>query len=549
MPYTETAEDYIKQFKETINEWKPRLEVFKRVYKVLSLYDELEDKSARPEERLESFVSNDPRVMHNMALFLLTPPAIPFNIPSDGYDQVIQNAATNIEKAVRTEYDRLDAISMRSSNGGSWLHHFNNLMLATGWYSVFAWAQDDEFIADIWSPAETFPNFDQEGLADVVNFSIISASRARKRIAEAGWPVKITSNTPVEVYNYWCFDDEGKVHNCVIIAGQKAIEKSYDHIKELPVATAGVAGLPDRGVLSLDFDVADWHETVGQSLVATDEGVFKAFNRLMTFMMQITRDTAQPRIVEKVKGGTKVVTAENWNKRGAIYRLDIDEDIGAVPMPGMPPEVSLGLQMMDGMKQRGGFDYSLFQGGQASAAAQAITSASAQQILLPFKSARDFALNFVCNQWASAVKSGFAKFPKYEVPSSFPEELVFKTDIKISVPGDLIQRATTARTLDPEFKLSHAKTIELTMPEVTNPNDEVIAARIDNAMANPAFGIIDTIEALEQTAEALEAEGQTRHAERYRNLAAKYEQTLDQQVNGQQKEKPPGLPGQSNVGQ
>lgn len=549
MPYSETAEEYIKDFKELINEWKPREEALKESYKLLSLHDELYDWSSKPEDRMESFVSNDPRVIHNMALFLLTPRHIPHNIPSDNVDEVTQVHIANIEREIRRQWDKLDQISLKSSNGGSWLYYFNNLMLATGWYAVFAIATGDEFIADIWNPAETFPEFDQDGMSRVLNHYTISASRARKKIKDAGWNIKIDSNIPVPVYNYWCYDDDGFPHNCVILGNQKAKEESYPQLPEIPVFVSGIAGLPDRGVMTGITDVDDWHATIGQSLSATNKPVFKARNRQMSFMQQIIRDTAQPRIVEKVKGGTRVVNKNNWNKRGAIYHLDTDEDIGAVPMPGMPPELSMSLQMMEGMIQRGGFDYSLFQGGQASAAAQAITSASAQQVLLPFKDARDYVLSSIANIWLHCVKIGMAQFPTYDLPRGLPD-LEFKTEIAISVPGDLIQRATTMRQLNPNAKLSMAKTLELTMPEIIDPNDEVIRGRVDTAMQNPAFGTIDMIEAMISTAEALEVEGNLRHAARYRNLAAQLEQNLANAVQGQENQQAPqGLPGQANVGQ
>lgn len=547
MPY-DTVEEYQKYFKELINEWSPRNEAIKRWYKVLSLYDELEDKNARPEDKLESFVSNDPRVMFNMAKFLLAPNTpIPFNIPAEGVTEVVQAQVANIEAEVRELWTRLDEASINSSNGGTWLDYMVSLLLAEGWFSVFAWADGNNFIADIWNPFEVYPEFYEDGLAGVLNVYTISASAARKKASSANWDWRQQGNNPVTIYNYWCYTEEGEVHNCVIMGNKKVIEETYPDLSRIPVAVGGVAGLPDRGMIK-DIDVADWHETVGQSIVAPIETVNKSYNRLMTFMQQITRDSAQPRIVEKVKGGNKVVTSNNWNKRGAIYHLDTDEDIGAVPMPGMPPEISLGLQMMDGMKQRGGFDYSLFQGGQASGYAQQITSSSAQQILLPFKNGRDYVVSFVANTWLELVRLGRAKFPNYVVPREFPENLRFKIDIRISVPGDLMSRAASARQLNPEFTISKAKTIELTMPEIDNPNEEVVRARVDKAMSNPAFGMIDTIEALTQTADALQAEGNSRHAERYRNLAAQYEQQLAQMVNPQQAQpNPPGPPGQMNI--
>lgn len=542
-----TPDQYRSYFADLMKAWTPRKDKMEDWYKLISQNDD--DKVSG----LEFVVTNEPRTLYNMALFLLTPEVVPYNIPVSGVSTTIQDAVSSVESFITRKWTELNKQSFRKGQSGSWLHFFNSIMLATGWYSVFAIATGDEFIADIWSPAQTFPDFDDSGLTEVLHAYRQSASGARKKVAQNGWGNRVTinSNIPVDVYDYWDYCPDGHVRNCVMIANQIAKEECYPLLEEIPVFVSPVGGLPDRGIL-IEDEITDnsWRAHAGESIVATNEQVFKNYNRKLTFQQQILRDIAQPRIIERTKSGG-VVTEENWDKRGAIYHLDVDEDIHTLAMQGLPPEITTTLQIDQGQLQRGGFDFSLYSGGQESGYAQSLTSAHAQQILKAFKDNRDFVISSISNMWVKCIQIGMAKPKDFVIPTAFPDGALFETNIKISVPGDLIQRATTARQVNPNFSISTPTTMDLLFPEIRDPNKEIILSRTDQAIKNPIFASLDTIAALLDQADALQAEGNIRQSQLYRTYAQKLQDSLSGEVpNGNnQQQLPPGPPGQINAAQ
>jgi hypothetical protein len=530
-----TLRDYTRDTADLVQFWTPRNTKFKDWYNLLSQYDE----NKTPD--LESFVSNDPRTLYNLALFLLTPAVVSYNIPVDGANSVTQDAISQTEKIITQAWDTLETKSYKLGQQG-WLHYFNSLMISTGWYSVFCAVDDEkkEFIADIWNPAEVFPDFD-DGLSRAVHRYTISASGARKKCRDNGWEVRINGNVPVDVIDYWEYGEGGVPTNTVIIGNQWAKHPTpYPDMYELPVYISPVNGLPDRG--SIDSNPFSWKQHMGEAIFGTNEEVYRNYDRQLTFMQQILRDTAQPRIAvhSKSKG---VVNESNWNKRGAIYELDIDESIQTVPMPGIPPELSLNLQRIEAMMQRGGFAFSLYSGGEQSGYAQALVSASAQQILNTFRRAASHLLSDVSNAWLLHLRN------LNVIPTALPNESKFKIDLRVAIPGDLIQRATTARQLDPNFRISSTTTMDLLFPEIIDPNRELILGRRDEAMMLPEMASLDAIGALTEQAAALQAEGNRQQAQLYLALAASIQQRIQGQSSGAiPAQSPQGPPGQANAG-
>src|SRR5678809_817479 len=107
-----TAQDYIKECKELINEWAPRKTEFTNAFNLLALKDENQARG------LESFVANDPRVLYQMAMFLLTPQNIPYNIPVENTNPTEQDAIELVEGLVTKKWNILDERSMKTAQGG-----------------------------------------------------------------------------------------------------------------------------------------------------------------------------------------------------------------------------------------------------------------------------------------------------------------------------------------------------------------------------------------------------------------------------------------------
>ena len=71
------------------------------------------------------------------------------------------------------------------------------------------------------------------------------------------------------------------------------------------------------------------------------------------------------------------------------------------------------------------------------------------------------------------------------------------------IPGDLVQRATTARMLNSDFELSTMKVMEELFPEIKNPMEEDARLRADKARKHPVHAAITLIEGFRKDAELL----------------------------------------------
>lgn len=555
MPKPLTANDFKKKAYELKSYWSPRADQFADWYKLLRLDDELAT------DRMESFTTNDPRTLFNLALFLLTPKEIPYNIPINDANQIVQDAITQTEAFFTTQWKSLEA-SMRRKSRQGWRRYVTSLALSTGWIAVRSIANNSGLFADVWNPAEVFPDFDPDiGLGYVVHMYMTSASAARKQVANnqsSGWePLTFLSEADVEVIDSWYYGDDGCVWNNVVMASKFA-KKPTCHMEfdEIPIHVTPIAGLPDEG--SIDLDPIKWKKNVGESIVATNANLYRSYNRQMSFMQQILRDSAQPRIMVRSKS-KGIVTETNWNKRGAIYEMDLDESIDFLSTPGLPPELSLGTQVTERQIERGGLPFALYTGeGMQSGYQQSLTSASADEILRDYREAISFLITDVCNSWLNQIRKNNYKPLGFELPQALPLASLFDVEIKVSIPGDLIQRATTARQLDPNFRLSNTTTMDLLFPEIRDPNREIVLGRRDSAMSNPIMAELDLMGALEDQANALAAEGNMALSTRYRNAAKLLESQMGQApaVNLAQGAKEylnppgqaPGPPGQQNAG-
>lgn len=537
-PRIRTASDYAKEAKKLAQTWTVRKTQFQEWYRLLSLYDE------NRVAGLESFVANDPRTIYNMALFLLTPPDISYNIPNNEAAGPVQSAIAGAEKLIQDAWTELEESSYRKGQQG-WDRYVTSLLLSTGWISVFSYVNVDssgepELIADIWNPAQVYPEFDDSGVCKIVHMYTVSASAARRLCAVNEWSSQFPNESPVEIIDTWEYGNDG-VENSVLMRGQFVQPPTpHPNLKEIPVLCTPVNGLPDRGLIQ--NDPWAWRRHMGQAIFAGNSEVFRNYNRVMSFMQQILRDTAQPRIISQTRS-KGVVNDSNWAKRGAIYEIDVDEDIRTLQMPGIPIELTSLIQVIQGMIQRGSFSYSLFQGGEASGFAQSQISAAAQNIVEPYRAAISHLKTDISNIWYE----GLVRLGK--IDKAIPAEAKFKVDIKVSVPGDLIQRATTARQLDSDFELSQTTTTELLFPEITDPNKEMILARRDQAMRSDAMAQLDLIEALNSQADALKSDGRDRQAELYYSYARFVQAQLQAQSQPQQQQLPPGAPGQANAAQ
>jgi len=336
MPY-KNAGQVISRCKELQRLWTQRDQNIADWYSLLSMYDELK------QENMESVVANDPRTFYNTALYLLTP-NVPHRIPIQGLDNEAQAWAGSLERAVNNAWDGLNR-QYRRRGRKSWMEYVVGLLLSTGWYAVLNIAARDKLIAEAWHPVEVYPDWDGQDLYSVAHVFTLTNRQARRMFAQRDWnesSLSAKKSGDITIYDLWELDSDG-VLNVTVAETTLVKNKIEEAFAEIPILVGPAGGLPDDGPIDKLRRVRtreDWRANIGQSILATNAKVYRGYNRTVTFMQQILRDTAQPKYWERGRGGNTILTSENLEKRGPIFRLAEGEEIGTLQMPGIPVELT-----------------------------------------------------------------------------------------------------------------------------------------------------------------------------------------------------------------
>ena len=124
--------------------WATRNQSMKDSYDLITLENPLK------QEGMESVIGNDPRTGFNLGLHLLTSGIISHKIESEDFMPEEVAAAAELEKFI-TKYGwtRLES-KYRRDGRQSWVRDLVALLLARGWYSVFAAPTETELEAEVW---------------------------------------------------------------------------------------------------------------------------------------------------------------------------------------------------------------------------------------------------------------------------------------------------------------------------------------------------------------------------------------------------------------
>ena len=119
----------------------------------------------------------------------------------------------------------------------------------------------------------------------------------------------------------------------------------------------------------------------------------------------------------------------------------------------------------------------------------------------------------------------------FKRPNNIPEreDRLFDVNCDIEIPGYMVQRATVARMLNPQFKLSEAWLMERLFPEIRNTLKSQADVRAEDAMSHPKAVLVDAIIAYRQQAETLRKTGNPRDVDNamlYEKLASSLEAEL-----------------------
>jgi uncharacterized protein (UPF0147 family) len=270
---------------------------------------------------------------------------------------------------------------------------------------------------------------------------------------------------------------------------------SLTFFDSMPVYCQPAGGLPDDGSIITDNK---WPADVGQSIVASVLDLQKNYNKMLTYMQQLLRDTANPKWIERVSGDG-VVKPEEVSKRGVVWSIDLGEDIWAVQPPGAPVDLRTHEFDLRNQIQRGTFHDTSFGGGEASAFLMANITSSTKQILQPFLNGVRDANGELFTRTASLARKLNLPIGGLQVTDT-PEDVSLDFDYDVEVPGDFLQRANSARILNPNFRLSQETITQLQFPEVRSAFDESLRLTTEDVMQSQMMLAIKQIRELRRAA-------------------------------------------------
>lgn len=500
--------------------WSKRNAKFKSWYEQIEMIDTLKQKD------MESFVGNDPRSSYNLILSMLDQ-RIPHRIPPENLSLEEIAPAAELSRAFSLAWE--DIFAKYRRRGRYWLRDLIGYLLATGWYSVFSMISQDgtRCIAEIWNPATVFQNWDDE-LVECAHIFKVSGSQAKRMIARNGWKVSTPpGSSAITIYDYWWIEGASAVYNAISLNNDIVKDATHEvRFNQIPIFTSPVGGMPDTGEITGDTE--KWKEEIGQGMIATNENIYNYWNKWWTFSMQLLRDTAQARTYEKTRSGKQIVKPEDWNRRGAHFKMSPEDDIGFITPPPIPLELRSAQLDMEAMMQRGGPSWTMF-----GASQQAMTSyvmsqiaASTNQIAKAYHQGVVDCLTDIDNFWLYMMSEFRYKPYGIGLPTGIPKDTKLTADYELRIPGDLVQRATTARIMNPAFELSDEKIMEELFPEIKNPAEEMAKIQAGKARKHPIHAAISLISSFREEAGLLRKVKDVDAAELYEKAADMVEATL-----------------------
>ena len=547
-----TVNDVVTRCNSLRSFWEPRNKAMKRWYRLVEMVDELKT------EKMESFVGNDPRALYNLVLHLLDT-NIPHRVKDyDVTDLEIVSAVSEVSRYFRLHWKDAQNNFRRTNPRQGLTRTFIGFMLATGWYAMFSMMSDDgkRTYKEPLNPAEVFPMWDAMlGMSEVARIYSISPLSAVRLAQSNGWTLSSPANqwivqqgtSNVPIYDYWwteisdTFPFVTAVWNTIII-GDSLVKYERTRFKRIPIYIAPVGGLPDMGALTEGATTAEvysstlkvqeqressgvtrdrWKAELGQSILATNENIYRTWNKWWSFSLQLLRDTAQPRVFERSRSGKAIVQPQDVFKRGAVFRGGPDDSVEFMGTPPIPLELRSTQLDLEAMMQRGGVSWAMHGSvaGQISAYVMSQIAASANQVMKPFHQAIIAALSDMDNDDLQDIKERGLRPYGWKYPTALPEYAEVSADYEVEIPGDLVQRATTARMLNPDHRMSYSFVQRKLFPEIEDPMKERAQILADIAAQHPSNAIIALIRHYEEQAAFLAKHGDARGAQLFELMA------------------------------
>ncbi len=514
-------QELIQRCNQLRGSWLKRGDKMKVWYNQLRLQDDLK------QDGMESVVGNDPRTGYNLGRHLLVTSIIAHKIDIEGLEPEQVAAIADVERYIPRRWAEHER-RFRSKGRQGFLWSVVSWLMGVGWYSIFSMVDEDRIWSEVWSPAETFPEFGEDGIVEVAHIYPQTQAQAQAKAIARGWKIDIPAGI-VWVYDWWKMLPNGTIGNAVVLGNKFAIPptevQQLTKVKRLPVFTMPVGGLPDMG--SID---ANWQEHWGESLVATNEQLTINYNKMLTYIQQIARDAANPRWLELSSSETPIAREADMFKRGVIFRGQPGDSLNPIASPPIPIEIQGSMVTYQNMAQRGLFPYGVFGNlqSQMSYLAMANVAASSLQLLTPYSIALAGLISDLDNYWLNMMEqNGYAPY-SWKRPNNLPKSVEFDAEVDIEIPGYLVQRATVARMLDPQFRLPTTHVMSRLFPEVKDPLKAQAESRRDSVMNNPRAVLADGIIEYKKQADRYREAGDTVAADVFDKLA----QALESEMTG-----------------
>ena len=498
-------------------DWTARNNKFRDWYDLLVLTDTLATQD------METVALNDPRTFFNMALFLLTAGEVQHRSSIRGETPEELNLQAKLQRVCDYVWREVD-IARQKGGSTTFTHDLGFYLLLLGWYSVVAAVDKVTGIINpvIWSPAEVYPRFEDGRLTACLHEYKSTITTAKRKAKQKGWQYDPRATQgAVLIDDYFYYDENGKLQNHVLIDSKDVTGQIHRPPDELILLVAPVGGFTDTG--SINPKVA-WQGYIGQGILETNRTMIEALNKWMSMLMQNLRDTIQQKYQEF--STSPKAKPEELRRYGSLFHYTPNE-MGLKPVETMPPPVETRAILMDLDKryQKGGFNdavYGMVEKGTAGYALSALASSSANQVLHPYMSAKDFIIEQLDRFQIQAIKKTSKPFiikgrmSEELKPKDIPEEVSMEVSSELATPKDMMERATIANMMK-----SHLDddTILSEVYKVTDTSSINRRKKLDYFKQHPVTQQLELISAYEAHAELLAKLGDRRQAERFKKAA------------------------------
>ncbi len=469
--------------------WDQRAVMAKKWYELIRLTDDLK------QENMESVIGTDPRSSFNLAAWLLTPKTWSIESFKVGLsdEEILQ--ATSYEQMIEREI-RLSIRSTRGRLNGSYIKQAIDLFVATGWIALVAAPTEPRWTINAWHPLSVFPHYAPDGsMPEVARKWVLTPRDANMMIFREGWiPPERPFSSQVIIRQWW-IQTPGRTMMATLANEHLAQPLMDTMFHEMPIYCQPAGGLPDNGTIITDDK---WRGEVGQSIVASVLDLQKNFNKMMTYTQQLLRDTANPKWVERTNSGS-VVKASDINKRGVVWSIDQGDDIWPVQAPSVPVDIRPHNFDIRQQMQRVTFPDASFGGENFSAFFMANATDSTRQVLQPFIDTFKEGNGELITRSANLARDFGLDIGGLPIPD-LPNNVSLDFTYDIIIPGDFLQRANSARILNPNYRLSQETITKTQFPEVKDAFEEQLRLTTEDVQQSEVMIAVKTVRQLHDAA-------------------------------------------------